>query len=106
MLACCCSWANHTATTQLPRCRFSVNRPFDFEQLTAGGGSIVTDSSSRSNVYYKTLIVGPQTCSHTANTQDYFGLKLTRTQLPLLQAPALARARGAMPPSLRTLQRW
>jgi hypothetical protein len=40
-------------------------------------------------VTYKTLVVGPQTWTHTANTRDYFGVKLTRTQLPLLHAWAI-----------------
>lgn len=38
---------------------------------------------------YKTLIIGPQTWTHVANTRDHYGVRATRTQLPLLHAWAI-----------------
>lgn len=85
---CPCSWANHTNTIQLPRCRFTINKPFDFARFAAAAAGESSNNSS-SSVIYKTLIIGPQTWTVTANTRDYFGVALTRTQLPLLHAWAI-----------------
>lgn len=67
-------------------------QPFDFAQFTAaasGGGSIPGSNGGSRAVTYKTLIIGPQTWTHVANTPAHYGVRATRTQLPLLHAWAI-----------------